>query len=150
MRWLLAAFGIAIVLFARVFLGWGRLKSIRLLPLEATLDEARALYDEPEAVEPHEEWEGATRYQFQVKLFQVNVTEWQGRIHAISYEPPGKMRDKEYAAFLEFYGEGHRWDALSEGYSYRRDDHRRVSWCSAVPVIGVGSDVFFEHKQLTA
>ena len=86
MQSLLAVMGVVIVAFAKVFLGWGRLKSIRLLPLEATLDEVRAL----------------------------------------CCEFPGPIQDGDYADFLEFYGEGQRWEPLTEGYSYRRDDLRRV------------------------
>lgn len=147
MQWLLAAIGIVIVVFAKLFLGWGRLKSIPLLPLDVTMDQVCALYDEPEEVTPSESWEGATCYQFQVKLFQVNVTVWEGRVHSISYEFPGTIREEEYEAFLEFYGEGRRWNVLSEGYSYQRDDQRRVSWCSAAPTIGVGTDVFLRRDQ---
>ncbi len=147
MQWLLSAVGVVIVVFAKLFLGWGRLKSIPLLPLEVTMDQVRALWGEPEEETPSESWEGARCYQFQVKLFAVRVTVWEGRVHSISYEFPAAIRDGEYATFLEFYGEGHGWNALSEGYSYQRDDQRRVSWCSAAPTIGVGTDVFLRRNQ---
>jgi hypothetical protein len=150
MQSLLALLGVVIVAFTKTFLGWGRLKSIRLVPLEVTLDEVRALYGDPEAVEPREDWEGATRQTFQVRLFEVHVTEWQGRVHAVTYEFPGRTQDREFTDFLEFYGEGHRWEPLTEGYSHRRADLRRVAWCSAAPVIGVGTDVFLGRKRAVA
>jgi hypothetical protein len=139
--------GLVVVVVARQVLVWLRLKSIKLLPLEVTIEEAFTLYGKPEETEPHENWSGAIRHTFSVNLFEVSVTEWRGHVHVVAYHFPARIKDQELAEVLRFYGQDQKWQTLTEGYSYQREDGRRNAWCSALPAIGVGTDTFMERRS---
>lgn len=147
MRWILLGVVVVVLVIVHLFRGLLRLKSIKLLPLEVPIDDALLLYGKPEETEPVDDWPDARRLKFSVKLFEVSVTEWEGRAHVVVYHFPARIKDDDHAEILRFYSDGKKWLTLGEGYSYRREDGLRTSWCSAMPVVGVGTDTYMKRHS---
>ena len=132
---------------ARVFYKLNRLDVIRPLSLGATVEEAIELYGQPLEEGPSEDNPEATSYEFSLSPYHnAAVTAWNGVVHEIAYwsSHPDPRRDLLW--MLETHGAGVGWNVMTEGYSYRRNDGQCWLWCSAAPIIGVGTTLYNEAK----
>ena len=121
-----------------------RLKSLKLLPLGASLGDAIKLYGEPIESNPSEVTEEITEYTFGAGHYhQVVALVWQGKIHSITYWSMKADPKHDIICMLDGYGEGKKWYTLEQGYWYQRKDDKVRLWCSIAPAIGVAYVDFF-------
>jgi hypothetical protein len=59
------------------------------------------------------------------------------------YGDPGN----DLVVVMRHHGHDHPWRAITDGYSYERQDGYCWLWCSALPWIGVGTCEFLELRR---
>ena len=133
--------------YSRVFYKLNRLDAINHLALGATLADAIALYGPPMEEGPSEDNPEATTYEFSVSPYHdATVTVWNGIVHRVAYWSEYPDPRPDLAWMLDTYGAGLGWSVMTEGYSFRRNDDQCWLFCSAAPVIGVGTTLYNKAK----
>ncbi len=124
------------------------LQDVSLIPLGASLEDAKALYGAHVETISNEDFPEASGYSFEPSKFHaVDVWIWNSTVSAVVYHSAKGDPELDLETVWKRYGEGHEWKTVNQGYTYlRADGHVRI-WCSAVPAIGVG---FEEYMQADA
>lgn len=127
--------------------GRHKLESVKLLPLGASLLDAKNLYGKPLSSERTEETSEIIEHSFTAGDYHELVAyEWKGKIQSITYwsEKSDPKPDLQY--MLGQYGAASDWSIMEEGYWYQRNDRKVRLWCSAAPAIGVAFVDFLRAK----
>jgi hypothetical protein len=137
-----------VIWFCRIFLKWNRLEKIDTVSLLSPINDAIDLYGDDFQKEKHAEFPESAIYSFEVGLFhEATITEWNGKIHEVTYWSSHPNPKRDLIFMMERYGEQKKWRTLTDGYLYLREDDACALWCSAAPAIGVGTASFRDAKK---
>ena len=132
----------------RTFLGWGRLESIDLIDLGASLTDVIATYGEPAESEPDKYLSDATLHTFNVGPFhEAIIVEWNNKVCWITYCSAYGNPNRDLKCMLNKYGQGVGWNELEPGYVCIRKDGQVWLRCSAAPAISVETDEYLDAKR---
>jgi|GEM_PF-3262014 len=121
------------------------LESIAMVALGVPIARALETYGEVQSREPHDRVPDATWYVFAAgPHHEAKFVEWRGQIHVAAYRSEEPLPGPDLARVMTRYADGQKWIALTEGYLYQREDRTRRLWCSAMPMIGVGTSEFLD------
>jgi len=132
-------------------IGPNLLGDIDQIPLLSSLDAAVAAYGEPYEQTEDEKLPNTTRYSFDVQdRHLVEIWIWNSVVHQVLYTSPRGDDSLDLQTVFDAYGSGGEWVAMTEGYRYRSGDDSVRVWCSAMPVIGVGTKEFVHFRESLA
>ena len=118
------------------------------IPLRCSLEEARAAYGEPYEHSVDDGLPDCECYSFEVRNFHlVELWVWKSAVHQILYTSPRGESSLDLQTVFDAYGSGKEWVTWEEGYLYASADNSVRVWCSAMPVIGVGTTEFVHFRD---
>lgn len=124
------------------------LGDIPQIPLPCKLDEAFEAYGEPYEQAKEDELPDTQTYAFEVHdLHLVQIWVWKSEVHQILYTSPRGDSAMDLQTVFDAYGGGQEWTTWTEGYRYANADDSLRVWCSAMPVIGVGTKEFVQFRE---
>ncbi|MEO0445237.1 MAG: hypothetical protein AAF191_04080 [Verrucomicrobiota bacterium] len=110
-----------------------------ILPIGASLRDAKELYGEPEEEQEDDDDPETTIYTFDSGFQEVVVSIKNDRVISVTYwaDPKDSRPSEDLAFILDTYAEGQEWVELTPGYSMVTKNGRRRADFSVMPSIGV-------------
>ncbi|QDV59049.1 hypothetical protein [Rosistilla oblonga] len=124
------------------------LGDIPQIPLPCKLDDALKAYGEPYEQSEGDVLPDTQNYTFEVHdLHLVQIWVWKSEVHQILYTSPRGDGATDLQTVFDAYGDGKEWTTWTEGYLYASADDSLRVWCSALPMIGVGTKEFVHFRD---
>ncbi len=121
---------------------------IQQVPLGCGLDDALSAYGEPYEQWSDDDLPDTQTYSFEVQdLHLVQIWVWKSAVHQILFTSPRGDSSQDLQTVFDAYGGGEEWTTWTKGYRYASSDDSVRVWCSAMPVIGVGTKEFVHFRE---